>query len=111
MLVVGMRLAVGTEVCVVANGTLVAIATDVRLVGLAGALRSIAVDTVVERIVAGIVRYSLQSFVDGNEAMTRVIFAGSLMAAIAKVPIRAVETLVSDTNDFLLTISNDHGLT
>jgi hypothetical protein len=91
-------LAVGTEVSVVADSTLVTIALDVGFVGVCRADGSITVDATMNWLATGDVA---KGFVDRCKAMTRVSLRRSRSAVRAVVPIGAGETLVTNANNLL----------
>lgn len=87
------------EVCVMADDTLVSHTLNVRLVRLALAKRTIAVDAMVRD---GRCRTALEVLVDGSEAVAGVSVTSILVAFAAVVKVRTVETLVSHTMDHLV---------
>ena len=93
-------LTTGTEVGIVAYGTLVAVSNNIRR--LVAAKRSITVDAIVaspaELSSTGIADW----FIDGDKAMAGVDEAGIDNACRAVVPVGAVKALVTDTEDVLL---------
>jgi hypothetical protein len=103
----GMGLAVCAEISVIADRALKADALDVRLLLLVLAEGTIAVDANVA--VAAGNRLS-QWLIDGDEAMSRMYVLGALDALGTEVPVRAVQTLVADTVDELLTSIADSGV-
>lgn len=105
--VVRIGLAVGAEVCVVANSALVTHALDVAVLVLAE--RAITVDTNVLRLVR-VASGSWDGFVMGCESMMRVIELGVLDTFRAVIPIRAVHALVADTEDWLITAIAQSGV-
>ena len=84
------------EVCVMADDTLVSHTLNVRLVRLALAKRTIAVDAMVRD---GRCRTALEVLVDGSEAVS---VTSILVAFAAVVKVRTVETLVSHAMDHLV---------
>jgi len=93
-------LATGTEVGIVAYGTLVAVSNNIR--GLVPAERSITVDPIVaspaELSSTGIADW----FINGDKPMSGVDETGIDNACGAIVPVGAIEALVTDTEDVLL---------
>jgi hypothetical protein len=93
-------LATGTEVGIVAYGTLVAVSNNIRR--LVATERPIAVDS----IVASLAKLSSTGiadwFINGDKAMAGVDEAGIDNACRAIVPVGAIEALVTDTKDGLL---------
>ena len=102
VLICGKSLAVGTEIDVVTNGTLVADATDVALRRLIFAKRSVTEDAIVNLIIA---RLFADRFVYGNESVARMILGGTCDAVGTIVPVRARKTLVAGANDALWLVS------
>ena len=99
-----MGLAVGTEVGVMAHGTLVSSTFDIRYAVLVLAERTVTVDTIVAVAAAHRLRKGL---INGNESMPRVDELGALDTLGAEVPIGAVQALVAHTVDELLaTVTN-----
>jgi hypothetical protein len=102
--VLGVGLAVRTEVDVVAHSTLVPGTVDVRRVALSSrAERSITADAHVDSL-SGRTRSPHarpKRLIDGREAVVRMrcFSVGNAFAAV--VPVRAVETLVAHTSDEL----------
>lgn len=82
-----MRLAIGTEVRVVTDGTLVADARDVRLSRCTRAERAITEDAVV---VAPRACRDVERGENWNESMVRVGLSRILDASVAEIPIRTV---------------------
>ena len=101
VLVVWVGLAVGAEVLVVADGTLIAGALNV--LGLVLAEWTVAEDADVTSLA---VSWGRDWFVEGREAMTWVNEGGVLDALRAVVPVWAVQALVTGTEDWLSNISN-----
>lgn len=104
VLVAGVGLAVLAEVGIVANSALVADAVNVRQILLVLAEGTVTVDTVVA--VCAVQRLC-QRLVDGNKAMTGVDELGVLETVRAVVPVWAVQALVADTVDELVTAIAD----
>ena len=96
----GRRLAAGSEVGIVANDTLVAIASNVNLARIGGASRAIAEYAMMNDRHLGDGGDWLE---EGCEAMVRVCVLRTLDAVIAVVKVRTFETLVTNTNDILQT--------
>jgi hypothetical protein len=97
-------LAVGTEVGVMADSTLVSDAFNVGKPILVFAERTITEDAVVA--IAAAYRLS-QRLIDGNEAVRRVDELGALDALGAEVPVGAVQALVAHTvNELLAAIAD-----
>lgn len=99
----GVGLAVGAEVDVVADGALVANATDVRALANR-AKRPVAADADMR----GLGSYAAevtQRLVDGYEAMVGVHEARVRDAGTAVIPVRAVQALVANTCDVLGLVS------
>lgn len=101
VLVIWMSLAVGAEVGVMANGTLVANAMNIALVACAIAQWTIAIDATMTGLSLGWSGYWLVNF---DEAMTMGATAFS-NAVAAEVEVGAVETLVTNTVDGLRKVS------
>ena len=95
MCVAGMGLAIGTEIDVVAYGTLISYTSDVALTG---AKRSIAVDA---EVACNGRSLNSKRTIDGHESMFRVGLLGTFEAIAAVVPVRAIETLVTNTENGL----------
>lgn len=97
--------ATGAEVGIMAYGTLISVSNNIR--GLVAAERPIAVDA----IVASLAKLSSTGiadwFVNGDKAMAGVDEAGIDNAGRAIVPVGAVEALVTDTKDVLVTTITD----
>ena len=91
--------AVGAEISVIANGTLVAVASDIGLASTNGTKRTIAVDAAMDERSS---RHIRKSFIERRESMARVDLLGFDNACRAKVPIRTVETLVTDSHNSLV---------
>lgn len=92
------------EVRVMADGTLVAHTSDVRLLGLAAAQRTVTVDAEV----ANEWRCSIGYWcIDGSKSVTRMSGASILDAVLAEIPIGAIETLVAHAIDLLVTSITD----
>jgi hypothetical protein len=108
VLVAWQSLARGAEICVVANSALVSDALDVVLVGLAATQRSIAVDAEVANSDTTRLRNWL---VEGREAMAWVDVVNVLVAVVAVVPIRAIQALVANAEDLLVTSVADGAMT
>lgn len=89
-------LAVSAEVCIIANCTLVANSRDVLLVALAEW-------AVAEDAKVGLTTFGNfgNGFIDRGESMARVSPWRLFDAFIAIIPIRAIQTLVSNANDSL----------
>jgi hypothetical protein len=104
VLVARVSLAVLAEVGVVTDGTLVADTFNVRQVLLVFAKRPVTVNTIVA--VAAVHRLR-QRLVDGNKAVAGMDELGVLHTLTAVIPIRAVQTLVADTVDELVTAITD----
>ena len=90
--------AVGTEIGIVADSTLVACATDILLAGLAGAGISIAVNTKMHLLMRVEV---CNLFEKSSETMTRMDFRGAENTGGAVIPVRAAQALVANTKDVL----------
>ena len=93
-----MSLAIGTEIGVVAHGTLVPIALD-EVAATVFAERAIAVDTRMTATSAGRV---IQGFVQWHEAMLRVVSSGRLDTDAAVIKVGTGQALVADTENALL---------
>lgn len=102
-----MGLAVGTEVGVMAHGTLVSSAFDIRYAVLVLAERTVTVDTIVAVAAAHRLRKGL---VNGNESVSGVDELGALDALGAEVPVGAVQALVAHAVDELLATIADSGV-
>ena len=95
----GTGFAVGAEVQVGTNSTLVPDSTDISRVGASiRAERSITANAHVDRLRRTSSNVS-ELIIDGYEAMTRMDEIGILNAMAAEVPVRAVKALVADTRD------------
>lgn len=97
VLVVWVCLTFSAEVGVVADGTLIANTLDVVVLVLAE--RTVAVDTYVAWLAHA--RYG-KRLEEGREAMPWVDQGGVLDALRAVVPVRALEALVADAEDWLV---------
>ena len=100
VLVAGMRFAVLAEIGIVANSALVARTLNIREVLLVLAQRSIAVDAIVT---AAARKWLGERLVDRDEAMTRVNDVSTLQALGTVIPVWAVQALVTDAIDELVT--------
>jgi hypothetical protein len=103
--IVWASLAAGTEISVVTDSALIAVTADIQR--LRCTQRSVTVNTVVER---GIRRRSCvvaNRLVDGDEAVAWVDELRVGNAGLAVVPVWAVEALVADTIDVLVTAIAD----
>lgn len=98
-------LAAGTEIGVIADSALVTVAADVQRLG--GTQRSITVNTVVERGIGKRTCAVDNRLVDGNEAVAWVDELCVWNAGLAVVPVWAVEALVANTIDVLVTTITD----
>lgn len=107
VLVVGIGFAVGAEVSIVANSALVTHALDIAVLVLAE--RAIAVDTNVFRLIR-VASSSWDGLVMGSEFMLRMNELGVLNTFGAVVPIGAVEALVADTENWLVTAIAQSGV-
>jgi hypothetical protein len=97
-------LAFSTEVSIMTNRTLVSVPSDPVDVDLVLAERAIAVDATMNlRFRKARLDRVRKSFVNGNEAVTRVNVGCTLEAGSAKIPIRTIEALVTDPEDTLST--------
>jgi hypothetical protein len=103
----GQCLAVGTEIDIVTDGTLVADTGNIALGGLVLAKRSITEDTEVSGV---LVRVLADSLVDRNKSMARVVLGSIDDAVRAVIPIGTGQTLVAGTNNTLLTAVTDGGV-
>jgi hypothetical protein len=103
----GQSLTALAEVCIVADDALVSHTLDVRLLRVALAKRTIAIDAVVRD---GRGRAALEVLVDGSEAVTRMGVASVLVALAAVVEVGAVEALVAHTMNHLVTAIADGGV-
>lgn len=103
----GQCLAVGTEVDIVTDGTLVADTGDIALGGLILAEGSITEDTEVNGV---LVRVLADGLVDRNKSMARVVLGGIHDAVRAVIPIGTGQTLVAGTNNALLTAIANGGV-
>ncbi len=92
--------AIGTEVCVVADSTLIASALDIVLLALAE--WSVAIDADVASLA---VAWSSDWIVKRRKAMAWMDQARILDALGAVVPVWAVKTLVANTKDGLYSVS------
>lgn len=92
------RFAVGTEVGIVADGTLVAGAPDVLLVRLPGAECAITVNSIVHLFEGADVS---NLFEQGCKPMARMDLMRAENASRAVVPIRTAQTFVADAEDVL----------
>jgi hypothetical protein len=90
--------AISTEVGVVADGTLVAGTPDILLVGFTGAKRAITVDAKVDLLESAKVG---DLFEKGCKPMARVNLRRAENASRTVIPVRAAQTLVTDTKDVL----------
>lgn len=104
-------LAIGAEICVMADSTLVAIASNVCCNTTSNSTeRAIAVDTMMSdlavrnALVCGNIRERL---IDGDESMARVDEAGVYDTSGAVIPVGTVEALVTNTIDVLVTTITD----
>jgi hypothetical protein len=89
------------------DGTLVADAADVGGVGVGlGTKRAITADANMNSLRSSSSDVG-KVVIDGNEPMVRVDEAGVLVAAGAVVPVRAVQTLVTNAGDILVTAITD----
>jgi len=97
----------GTEIGIVADSTLVSITLDISLNPvIVVAKRTIAVDAMVTSLAVVSARYGsdiVERLVDRDEAVAWVDKVGIWNADGAKVPIWAVEALMPDTIDVLIT--------
>ena len=96
-------LAIGAEISVVANSTLVTITNDVGI--LVCAEWAITMDSVVA---LGSCRWIGYGFVERDEAVIRVVTSSILDAAGAVIPIWAVQALVANSKDILHIVSRLH---
>lgn len=94
-------LAAGTEISVIADSTLEAVATDVQR--LRHTQRTITVNTVMESVVCSRACGIDNRIVDGDEAVAWVDELRVWNAGLAVVPVWAVEALMADTIDVLIT--------
>jgi hypothetical protein len=95
-------LTIGTEVGIMADGTLITITRNVAAITLVLAKRSVTVYAVVNW---GTPRGILDRFVDGGEAVARVDVFGALNTGRAVIPVRTSQTFVADTNNALWKVS------
>jgi hypothetical protein len=93
-------LAVGTEIDVVTDGTLVANTRDVALGGLVLAEGSIAEDAIVDRVLVGLLT---DGFIDRGKSVARMVLGSIHDAVRAVVPVGARQALVAGANDALFT--------
>jgi hypothetical protein len=98
----------GTEISIVAHGTLVSIALDISLNNIGRvAKRSVAIDAVVTGLACVGSRHRcgsvIERFVNWHESVTRMNETCVGNAGSAEVPIWAVKALVADTIDILVT--------
>jgi hypothetical protein len=103
------RLAVCTEIGVMADGTLVTLANDVAVTA-ALAQRAIAANAKMVGPADGTDVHTLPRFnilIDGHETVVRVDESSIDNAVVAVVPVRAVEALVTDATDGLVTTITD----
>lgn len=101
MHVIGECFAVGTKIGVMAHRALVANTQDVRRCDPVPAERTIADDAVVDLTVAW---WLSDGPVNGNKAMTGMVFRGAQNAVPAVVPIGASKTLVTNANNRLVPV-------
>jgi hypothetical protein len=90
--------AIGTEVGIVTDGTLVACTSNVLLMGFTGAERAITVDAKVDLLESAEVG---DLFVKGCKPMPGVNLRCAENASRAVIPIGAAQTLVTDAKDVL----------
>lgn len=90
--------AIGAEVGIVTNSTLVASPSNVVRIGFSGADRTITVNAKMN-LIQGTKISDL--FIEGGESMARMNLSGTEYASRAIVPIRATQTLVTDTKNRL----------
>ena len=95
----GQSLAILAEVCVVTDNALVTHTVNIRLLRVALAKRTVAIDAMVGN---GGGRTSLELLIDGGEAVTRVGVTSILVALAAVVKVRTVEALVAHTMNHLV---------
>ncbi len=95
----GNSFAFGTVIGIVTDSTLVAGASNVLLMGFTGTERAITVDAKVNLLVGAKVGDLLEK---GSKAMARMDLGRAENAGGAVVPIRAAQTLVTDTKNVLL---------
>lgn len=107
MCAVWIGFAIGAEVHIVANSALVTHALDVAMLVLTE--RAITVNTNVFRLVR-VASSSWYGFVMGRKTVLRMNELGVLDTFRAVVPIRAVEALVADTEDWLITTIAQSGV-
>jgi hypothetical protein len=97
----------GTEIGIVAHGTLVSITLDISLNNIARvAKRSVAIDAVVTGLACVGSRHRsgvIERFVNWHESVTRMNETCVGNAGSAEVPIWAIKALVADTIDILVT--------
>jgi hypothetical protein len=98
VLVVRKSFTVGTEIGVIADGTLVARTRDVALGWLVLAQGAIAEDAVVDLVDT---RGFSEGIVNGHEPMVGVILRSGRDAVLAVIPIRACHALVADADNAL----------
>lgn len=90
--------AIGTKIGIMADSTLVTCATDVLLAGLAGTEMPIAVNPEMHLLVSAEVSNLLEQ---SGETVTGMDLRGVKNAGGAVIPVRAAQTLVTDTKDVL----------
>lgn len=104
-------LAAGTEIGVMADGTLVSVTNNVcRVSAVQVAERSVTADAVMTRLLAESTRRCgdiSNWLIDGHKSVARVNEVSIDDAAAAVVPVRAVKALVADTVDILVTAITD----
>lgn len=91
--------AIGTEVGVVADGTLIARALDVLLVRFLGAKGAITVDAKVNFLIQA--AKVTDWFIKGRQTVARVVLSCAEHTSRAVIPVRAAQALVTDPEDEL----------
>lgn len=102
----GITLAAGAEIGIVADGTFEAIASDVALTPIIVAKRSIAIDAVVTRFAMKDTSETgkvTQSLINRHKSMLRMNGICVWETCRTEIPIRAVQALVADSIDVLVT--------
>jgi small basic protein len=108
MLVRWAGLAIGTEISVMADCTLVTVASNI--VGLVDTKRTITVDSVMGRLASKRTKSAgsiVDWLVEGNESMAWMDELGIWHASSAIIPIWAIQALVSDTIDIAIASITD----
>jgi hypothetical protein len=92
-------LAVGAEINVIADGTLVANPIDIALGGLVFAQRSITEDAIMDLPIMSLLLG--EGFIDWGKSVPGVTLGSIYDAVWTVVPIRAIKTLVAGANNVL----------